>query len=168
MGCAVVAWRRRECSKEWSLLVMALTCPAYRCRKQLRLRKENGTRACRETSGSRAPQPRGRAQSKVCVVKAVLPQSQFPVAKGLAVANTADTLCHAGPIAPASANCHQFAWWVKETNGTPKHTATPTRVTTGSPSAGSFEDLYGNGAVIVPKCPAQWPGQPPRGGRSCV
>lgn len=73
---------------------------------------------------------RWRAQSKVCMVKAVLPESQFPVAKGLAVANAADTLRHAGQIAPASANCHQSAWddhhpWVKEMNGTPKHTATP-------------------------------------------
>ncbi len=72
---------------------------------------------------------RWRAQSKVCMVKAVLPESQFPVAKGLAVANAADTLCHAGQVAPASAICHQSAWddhhrWVKETNGTPKHTAT--------------------------------------------
>jgi hypothetical protein len=73
---------------------------------------------------------RWRAQSKVCMVKAVLPESQFPVAKGLAVANAADTLRHAGRIAPASANCHQSAWddhhpWIKEMNGTPKHTATP-------------------------------------------
>jgi hypothetical protein len=73
---------------------------------------------------------RWRAQSKVCMVKAVLPESQFPVAKGLAVANAADTLRHAGQIAPASANCHQSAWddhhpWIKEMNGTPKHTATP-------------------------------------------
>lgn len=73
---------------------------------------------------------RCRAQSKVCTVKAVLPQSQFPVAKGLAVANAADTLRHAGQIAPARANCHQPAWddldqRVKETKGTPKHTATP-------------------------------------------
>jgi hypothetical protein len=72
---------------------------------------------------------RWRAQSKVCMVKAVLPESQFPVAKGLAVANAADRLRHAGQIAPAGANCHQSAWddhhpWVKETNGTPKHTAT--------------------------------------------
>lgn len=70
-----------------------------------------------------------RAQSKVCKVKAVLPQSQFPVAEGLAVANAADTLCHAGRIAPASADRHQPAWddlrrRVKETNWTPKHTAT--------------------------------------------
>ena len=43
---------------------------------------------------------RWRAQSKVCMVKAVLPESQFPVAKGLAVANAADTLRHAGQIAP--------------------------------------------------------------------
>lgn len=42
-ACAVKAWRRRESSKEWSLLVMALTCPAYRCRKRLRLRKVNWT-----------------------------------------------------------------------------------------------------------------------------
>lgn len=73
---------------------------------------------------------RWREQSKVCMVKAVLPQSQFPVAKGLAVAKAADTLCHAGRIAPASANCHQSAWddlyrRIKETNGTPNHTATP-------------------------------------------
>jgi len=73
---------------------------------------------------------RWRAQSKVCMVKAVLPQSQFPVAKGLAVANAADTLRHAGRIAPASASCHQSAWddlhqRIKETKGTPKHTATP-------------------------------------------
>ena len=73
---------------------------------------------------------RWRAQSKVCMVKAVLPESQFPVAKGLAVANAADTLRHAGQIAPASAICHQPAWddlrrRVKETNGTPKHTVTP-------------------------------------------
>ena len=66
--------------------------------------------------------PRDRA-------KAVLPESQFPVAKGLAVANAADTLCHAGQIAPAGAIRHQSAWddhhpWVKETKGTPKHTAT--------------------------------------------
>lgn len=71
---------------------------------------------------------RWRAQSKVCMVKAVLPESQFPVAKGLAVANAAATLCHAGQIAPASAISHQSAWddhhrWVKETSGTPKHTA---------------------------------------------
>jgi hypothetical protein len=44
---------------------------------------------------------RWRAQSKVCMVKAVLPQ--FPVAKGLGVANAAETLRHAGQIAPASA-----------------------------------------------------------------
>ena len=73
---------------------------------------------------------RWRAQSKVCMVKAVLPESQFPVAKGLAVAKAADTLRHAGRIAPAWANRHQSAWddlhrRVKETNGTPKHTATP-------------------------------------------
>jgi hypothetical protein len=73
---------------------------------------------------------RWRAQSKVCMVKAVLPESQFPVAKGLAVANAADTLRHAGQVAPASAICHQSAWddlhrRVKEANGTPKHTATP-------------------------------------------
>lgn len=71
-----------------------------------------------------------RAQSKVCKVKAVLPESQFPVAKGLAIANAADTLCHAGRIAPASADRHRPAWddlrrRVKETNGTPKHIATP-------------------------------------------
>lgn len=73
---------------------------------------------------------RWRAQSKVCTVKAVLPQSQFPVAKGLAVANAADTLRHAERMAPASAICHLSAWddlrrRVKETKGTPKHTATP-------------------------------------------
>ena len=73
---------------------------------------------------------RWREQGKVCTVKAVLPQSQIPVAKGLAVANAADTLCHAGWIAPASANHHQSAWdnlrrRVKETNGAPKHTETP-------------------------------------------
>jgi hypothetical protein len=109
---------------------LALICPTYRCRKRLRPRKRNGTRACRETSRNRAPQPGGEHKGKVCMVKAVLPESQFPVAKGLAVANAADTLRHAGQIAPASANCHQFAWddhhpWVKEANGTPKHTATP-------------------------------------------
>ena len=108
---------------------MALTCPAYRCRKRPRLRKENGTKACRETSRNRAPQPGGEHRVKVYMVKAVLPESQFPVAKGLAVANAADTLCHAGQIAPASATCHQSAWddhhpWIKETNGTPKHTTT--------------------------------------------
>ncbi|MGY3294625.1 hypothetical protein ACVWWP_007692 [Bradyrhizobium sp. LM3.6] len=128
-ACAVEAWRRRECSKEWSLLVMARTCPAYRCRKRLRLRKENGTRACRETSRNRAPQPGGEHRVRCAMVKAVLPESQFPVAKGLAVANAADTLRHAGQIAPASAICHQSARddhhrWVKETNGTPKHAAT--------------------------------------------
>lgn len=73
---------------------------------------------------------RWRAQSKVCMVKAVLPESQFPVAKGLAVANAADTLRHAGQIAPASGICHQSVWddlrrRIKEANGTPKHTATP-------------------------------------------
>jgi hypothetical protein len=73
---------------------------------------------------------RWRAQSKVCKVKAVLPQSQFPVAKGLAVANAADTLRHAGRIALPCAIRHQSAWdglhrRIKETNGTPKHTATP-------------------------------------------
>lgn len=128
--CAVEAWRRRECSKEWSLLVMALTCPAYRCRKRLRLRKGNGTQTMPGNVSKSGAAARWRAQSKVCMVKAVLPESQFPVAKGLAVANAADTLRHAGRIAPASANCHQSAWddhnpWVKETNGTPKHTATP-------------------------------------------
>ena len=129
-GRAVEAWRRRECSKEWSLLVMALTCPAYRCRKRLKLRKGNGTRACRGNVSKSGAAARWRAQSKVCMVKAVLPESQFPVAKGLAVANAADTLCHAGRIAPPSANCHQSVWddhrqWIKETNGTPKHAATP-------------------------------------------
>lgn len=73
---------------------------------------------------------RWRAQSKACMVKAVLPESQFPVAKGLAVANAADTLRHAGQIARASVICHQSAWddlrrRVKEAKGTPKHTATP-------------------------------------------
>ena len=102
---------------------------------------------------------RWRAQSKVCMVKAVLPESQFPVAKGLAVANAADTLCHVGQIAPASAIRHQSAWddhypWVKETSGTPKHTATSCTRNYGSPAAGSFKNLYGDGAVIVPKCPA--------------
>ena len=109
-GRAVEAWRRRECSKEWSLLVMALTCPAYRCRKRLKLRKGNGTRACRGNVSKSGAAARWRAQSKVCMVKAVLPESQFPVAKGLAVANAADTLCHAGRIAPPSANCHQSVW----------------------------------------------------------
>jgi hypothetical protein len=109
---------------------MALTCPAYRCRKRLKLRKGNGTRACRETSRSRAPQPGGEHRVKVYMVKAVLPESQFPVAKGLAVTNAADTLRHAGQIVPSSANCHQSVWddhyqWIKETNGTPKHAATP-------------------------------------------
>ena len=80
---------------------MALTCPAYRCRKRLRLRKENGTKACRENVSKSGAAVRWRTQSKVCVVKAELPQ--FPVAKGLAVANAADTLRHAGQIAPASA-----------------------------------------------------------------
>lgn len=108
---------------------MALTCPAYRCRKRLRLRKENGTRACRGNVSKSGAAARWRAQSKVCMVKAVLPESQFPVAKGLAVANAADTLCHAGQNAPAGAIRHQSAWddhhrWVKETKGTPKHTAT--------------------------------------------
>jgi len=46
---------------------------------------------------------RWRAQSKVCMVKAVLPESQFPVAKGLAVANAADTLRHAGQSADTRA-----------------------------------------------------------------
>ena len=73
---------------------------------------------------------RWRALSKVCMVKAVLPQSQFPVAKGLAVANAAETLRHARWKALPCAIHHQFAWddlhrRVKETNGTPKHTATP-------------------------------------------
>jgi hypothetical protein len=73
---------------------------------------------------------RRRAQSKVCTVKAVLPQSQFPVAKGLAVANADETLFHAGQIARSSANRRLSAWddlcqGIKETNGTPKHTATP-------------------------------------------
>jgi len=73
---------------------------------------------------------RWRAQGKVCMVKAVLPESQFPVAKGLAVANAVDTLRHAGRIARPWANRHRSAWddlrrRVKETNGTPKHTATP-------------------------------------------
>jgi hypothetical protein len=73
---------------------------------------------------------RRRAQSKVCTVKAVLPESQFPVAKGLAVANAVDTLRHAGRIARPWASRRQSAWddlrrRVKETNGTPKHTATP-------------------------------------------
>lgn len=73
---------------------------------------------------------RRRAQSKVCTVKAVLPQSQIPVAKGLAVANAADTLCHAGWIAWSYAIHHLFAWddlhrGIKESKGTPKHTATP-------------------------------------------
>jgi hypothetical protein len=73
---------------------------------------------------------RWRAQSKVCTVKAVLPESQLPVAKGLAVAKAVDTLCHAGRIARPWAVRHQSAWddlcrRVKETNGTPKHTATP-------------------------------------------
>src|SRR5262245_44803007 len=38
---------------------LALICPTYRCRKRLRPRKRNGTRACRETSQNRAPQPGG-------------------------------------------------------------------------------------------------------------
>jgi len=70
------------------------------------------------------------AQSKVCTVKAVLPQSQFPVAKGLAVAKAADTLRRARWRALPCAIHHQLAWddlrrRVKETKGTPKHTATP-------------------------------------------
>ena len=73
---------------------------------------------------------RWRAQSKVCTVKAVLPQSQFPVAKGLAVANAADTLRRARWRALPCVIHHQFARdnlrrRVKETKGTPKHTATP-------------------------------------------
>jgi hypothetical protein len=71
-----------------------------------------------------------RAQSKVCMMKAVLPQSQFPVAKGLAVAKAADTLHRARWKALPCAIHHQFArngldQRIKETNGTSKHTATP-------------------------------------------
>ena len=84
---------------------------------------------------------RWRAPSKVCTVKAVLPQSQFPVAKGLAVANAADTLRRARWKALPCAIHHQLARddlrrRIKETKG---HLNTPqllTRVTTGSPAAG--------------------------------
>ena len=109
---------------------MALTCPAYRCRKRLRTPKGERDKSMPGNVSKSGAAVRWRAQSKVCMVKAVLPESQFPVAKGLAVANAADTLRHVGQIAPASAICHQSAWddhhpWIKETNGTPKHTATP-------------------------------------------
>lgn len=71
-----------------------------------------------------------RAQSKVCMVKAVLPQFQFPVAKGLAVAKAADTLRRARWKALPCAIHHRLARddlrrRIKETKGTPKHTATP-------------------------------------------
>ncbi len=64
------------------------------------------------------------------MVKALLPESQCPVAKGLAVMNAAETSLHAGWIALPCALHHQSAWddlhrRVKETNGTPKRTATP-------------------------------------------
>jgi hypothetical protein len=64
------------------------------------------------------------------MVKAVLPESQFPVAKGLAVAKADETLRRAGKIAPARVIFHQSARdnlhrRIKETKGTPKHTATP-------------------------------------------
>lgn len=76
------------------------------------------------------PQTGSRAQSKMCMVKALMPEFQFPVAKGLAVANAAETLRRARWSALPCAIHHQFARddfhrKVKETNGTPKHIATP-------------------------------------------
>ena len=76
------------------------------------------------------PQTGSRAQIKMCMVKALMPEFQFPVAKGLAVANAAETLRRARWSALPCAIHHQFARddlhrKVKETNGTPKHIATP-------------------------------------------
>lgn len=64
------------------------------------------------------------------MVKAVLLQSQFPVAKGLAVANAAETPYRAGRNASTLVLRHQSAWngpceGTKETNGAPKRIATP-------------------------------------------
>jgi len=108
----------------------ALTHPAYRCRQRLRFRKENGTRACRETAQNRTPQSGGGHRVKVCMAKAVMPESQFPVAKGLAVANAAETPYRAGWEALPCASRHRsarndFRRKIKETNGAPKHTTTP-------------------------------------------
>ena len=108
----------------------APTHPAYRCRKRLKSRKGNGTRACREQGSKPGAAVWWRAPSKVCMVKAVMPESQFPVAKGLAVANAAETLRRARWGALPCVTHHQLARddlhrRVKEANGTPKHTATP-------------------------------------------
>ncbi len=132
---------------------MALTCPGLPVSETTETSKGERDQSMPGNVSKSGAAVRWGAQGKVCMVKAVLPESQFPVAKGLAVANAADTLCHARQIVPASALCHQSAWddhhrWVKETNGTPKHAATSHRgghATAGSPAAGSFEDLCGDG-----------------------
>ena len=132
MGCAVEACSRRGVFERMEPAGTAHTHPAYRCRQRLKSRKGNGTRACREE----CPNPDAAvwlgAMSKVCKVckvKAKLPESQFPVANGLAVANADETLCCARWKAPPCAIRYQSVQnnlhcKTKETNGIPKHTAT--------------------------------------------
>ena len=130
MGCAVVACRRKECPNGRGLLVGPLLTRLTGVDYRLRSRKGNGNRACREKACDQVPQIWSKAQSKMCMVKALMPEFQFPVAKGLAVANAAETLHRARWSALPCAIHHQFARddfhrKVKETNGTPKHIATP-------------------------------------------
>src|SRR3546814_21183795 len=58
---------------------------------RLILRKGIGTRACRGTDRNWAPQSGGLPTGKVCMVKTVLFESQFPTITRLVMVNAADT-----------------------------------------------------------------------------
>src|SRR3546814_20923773 len=77
---------------------------------RLRLRKGNGTRACRGTDRNWAPQSGCWPTGKVCMVKTVLFESQFPTITRLVMVNAADTPsraergawpCESLPVRPA-------------------------------------------------------------------
>lgn len=130
MGCAVVAWRRRRSVRKNGAYWFGSYSPGLPVSETTEIPKGERDQSMPGKGSKLGAAVRWRAQSKVCMVKADMPESQFPVAKGLAVANAAETLCRARWKALPCAPHHQFARddfhrKVKEINGTPKHTATP-------------------------------------------
>ena len=90
------ALKQKECSHERNLLAWFLSTRLTGAGFRLKSRKGNGTIACREKVCSRTVAMKADDQDKVRMMKAGLPEPQFPVVTRGAVAKANDTPCRVG------------------------------------------------------------------------
>ena len=125
------ALKQKECSYEWNLLAWFLSARLTGASLPwLKFRKENGTIACREKVCSRTVAKKAVNQDKVRMMKAELPELQFPVDTRGTVAKADDTPCRAGRCVRGGDVRRQPArndpcQGKRETNGASNRIATP-------------------------------------------